>query len=80
MVYSTSTFTINCNEYSILMNGFGAKRIFNSNLTASDNESRYGNISPLGLSFSSRNYGDFGFVASEMTLVGNIHEHLHLLT
>jgi len=68
-------FTVNCDEYTILINGWGVKLI-----RSDDNEDfLIGKINPIGGKIKKQNCGGYGFNSEFLEIVGNILENPDLL-
>lgn len=80
VLWFNGAYEVNCSEYSILINGWAVKRLFD-NLYIKEKTKPYGigEIKPLGLPFESENYGAYGLVANSCAVVGNIFENQELL-
>ena len=80
VIFYNGEFTVNCDEYTVLINGVAARKIYNSDETSSSNKGTINQqIRPLGLRFQEENYGAFGLVAESMKIIGNIFENKELL-
>ena len=80
VIFYNGNFTVNCDEYTIILNGFAAKLIYNSDLSSSTNESTVNSqIEPLGLPMEDENYGGFGIIAENLEIVGSIFDNPELL-
>lgn len=72
-------FEVNCSEYTILINGWGTKQIYNSDETNSMNKRRKTEICPIGGQIKVKNYGFFGANSKSFEIFGNTFENPELL-
>lgn len=79
VLWYNGTFTVNCDEYSILLNGWATKQIYdNLHEKEGSQYSCENDILPLGLEFESGNYGAYGTVAQNLEVIGNIFDNKDL--
>lgn len=80
VVWHNGEFTVNSDEYTVLINGWAYKPVYDSNETGSMNQHFLGKIcGPIGKDFEERNYGAFGMCSSSVYVVGNIFENSEVL-
>jgi uncharacterized phage protein (TIGR01671 family) len=79
VVWHNGEFTVNCDEYTILINGWACKITYNSCKNSSiNNRVLNKQIYPIGLEFVEENCGAFGLEAKHFSIVGNVFENSDL--
>lgn len=74
VIWFNGSISINCEEYSVLLNGFAVKNIFDSR-----RDNSLGEITSLGLGWEEKLFGQFGIKGDSLKIVGNTFENPELL-